>query len=89
MEGHFLALKSNKVYTSNLTDCNKILCLDRSRPLRPRTCKEEEGEESLKLPIITRIPTVSSKEGQEKVRITNNNLRLFDYCARNGHLGDL
>jgi hypothetical protein len=23
----------------------KILCLDRNRPLRPRTCKEEEKEE--------------------------------------------
>jgi hypothetical protein len=23
----------------------KILCLDRNRPLRPRTCKEEEEEE--------------------------------------------
>jgi hypothetical protein len=23
----------------------KILCLDRNRPLRPKTCKEEEEEE--------------------------------------------
>jgi hypothetical protein len=25
----------------------KILCLDRNRPLRPRTCKEEEEEEEV------------------------------------------
>jgi hypothetical protein len=32
----------------------KILCLDRKRPLRPRTCKEEEEEEEEE-DLVTKI----------------------------------